>query len=54
MTEFDVCEGDINESSRGRARARPWQLEAGLMYLDKAILFNTRVWRGGWPGLLSA
>lgn len=54
MTEFDVGEGDINESSRGRARARPWQLEAGLMYLDKAILLKTGVWRGGWPGLLSA
>lgn len=40
MVGFGVYGGDINESSRGRARTRPWQLEAGIMYLDKAILFK--------------
>lgn len=44
MAEFDVYEGDINEGSRGRARTRPWQPEARVMYFDKAILLEAGFW----------
>ena len=54
MTGFDVDEGDTNESSSGRARTRPWQLEAGVMYFDRAILFEAGVAVGRAYCLLSS